>query len=617
MASTRPRAPLRGPVDDAPDAQKRWWNAPQAPPGAISEMGTLLFSELSAIERSQMRQRYMYYVSALLMHGRAPATFGYSMTSYSGREAQAMTTALFRPPSLNCIASVGDTLKERIWSRVSWLDWLPLAKSDYESRERCKQTTDWMQAKFEADDFDDLVESTGEDSATYGTGIAKTMPTRDGKDVVNTRVLIDEMRVSSDANFGEPRQMGQVTFEAREDLINIYAVGPDKATIREAILKAPAAHRGFQSLDVNYADIIALSEGFKFNLPDGTPGRHALVLANGFTLVDEEWTLGNPYTVRRYNKLARSYTGKGVPENCLGLQLELDRAVACRAEAQRVASYPRVQVSKESHVNDNEIEDMGIIHYTGQPVIFELPKGTAQDIDATIKSLKEEIFAREGISQQTAGGDIPAGLDAAVAIEAFQKISDGRLYSHAKVQERFIEEIGTRMVKTAAVVNPKVRVGTKEMHWSAVKADLKTTRMRAFPLSKLPSSLPAQVNVIERWAKAGSITPVQKARLQGLPDPQGQLPMIAASENCILKQLGRIVLTGECEPPDPDTDPQGAYDTAKAFKLVAVCDELPRDRIVELTKFVRLCKDRLAAAAPPPPAAPMPAGMPAQQPPTA
>lgn len=614
MATTTNRKP-RGPVDDSDEGQKRWWNAPAAEPGTVSEMGTLLYSELAALERTQARQRYMYYVAALLMDGRAPATFGYAMSAHSSRETMAMSTALFRPPSLNCIASIGDVLKERVWAHVSWVDWLPNSKSDYDTASRCIETTAWMQAFCEENGFDDLIEQAGAAGATYGTKIVKVAPSRDNKRVVMSHVLIDEMRTSRDANHGDPKNIGQVAFESREDLINVFAKGKDAKSIRKAILDAPAAFRGFMNLDVNYSDIIALSEGFKFNLPDGTPGRHALALGSGFTLVDEEWTLGNPYIVGRYNKLARSFTGKGVPENCLGLQLELDRTVACRAEAQRVASYPRAQVEKGSHVNDNEIEDMGIIHYSTTPVRFDTVQGTPKDLTETIISLKQEIFAREGISEDTAGGDQPAGLDAAVAIEAFQKMADGRLFSHAKNQEKFIEDICTQVVKTAASVNPAARVGAKDIKWSAVKADLKKSKMRAFPLSKLPSSLPAKLNTIERWRLRGTITPAQEARLQGLPDTQGQIPMIAASENCILKQLGRIVKTGECEPPDPDTDSQQAYDTAKAFKLVAVTDELPRDRIVELTKFVRLCKDRLAAAAPPPAPAvpPMPMqGAPAQ-----
>lgn len=619
MATTTARKPPRGPVDEAEDAQKRWYNAPKAEIGEISEMGTLLYSELAAIERTQIRQRYMYYVAALLMDGSAPDTFGYALSAHSSREATAMTTALFRPPSLNCIASIGDVLKERVWAHVSWVDWLPMNRSDYDTSARCQETTEWMHAFCEENGFDDLIEQAGHAGATYGTKIGKVVPSMDGKRVEISHVLIDQMRVSRDANHGKPKQIGEVAFESREDLINVYANGPDKKAnllVRKAILDAPAAFRGFMPLDVNYSDTIAILEGFKFDLPDGTPGRHARCLTNGFTLVDEPWTLGNPYIVGRYNKLARNYCGKGVPQNCLGMQLELDRTVACRAEAQRVASYPRAQVEKASHVNDNEIEDMGIIHYATTPVVFTTVQGTPKDLTETIISLKQEIFAREGISENTAGGDMPAGLDAAVAMEAFQKIADGRLFSHAKNQETFIADICTQIVKTAAVVNPVARVGAKDIRWSAVKADLKKARMRPFPLSKLPSSLPAKVNMIERWRRRGTITPAQEARLQGLPDVQGQIPMIAASENCILKQLGRIVKTGEFEPPDPDTDPQQAYDTAKAFKLVAVTDELPRDRVVELTKFVKVCKDRLAAAAPPPvPAAPpMPGAIPAQPP---
>lgn len=617
MAKTRLRdTPKgRGPVDEKPDPPKRWWNEPKAERGQVSTMGQLLYQELAAIERSQMNRRYLDYVCALLMDGRAPSTFGYSMSAHSSREHTAMSTAMFRPPSKNCIASIGDVLKERVWSRVSWLEWLPVSKSDYESRKRCSETTEWMSSFFEETNFEEMISMSGHEAATYGAAFVRTMPSLDRTKVENTRVSVDEMRVSSDANRGEPKHIGQVEFLDREDLINVFGKSAKGAEIRRAILKAPAAFRGFMNLDVNYSDIVCLIRGFKFDLPDGTPGRHALCLADGFTLVDEEWTLGNPYSVLRYNKLSRNYMGKGVPENNLAQQMELDRAVSCRAEAQRQASYPHVQIERGAHIDPNSLEGAGVIEYTETPARFDVTSGTPKDLGETIRELATDIFAREGISQNTAGGDLPAGLDAGVAIEAFQNLSDGRLFSHAKNVERFIEDIGNKTIRCAALVNPKVRVGQKDIPWTKVRADLKKSRMQAFPLSKLPFSLPGRLNTIDRWAKRGRITAAQEARLLDLPDTYGQLPMIAASENCILFQLGNIVETGEYEPPDPDSDPAQAYEIAKAYKLVAVTDRLQRDRIVELVKFVAACKARV----PPPPAAPAPgpAGQPQPQQPGA
>lgn len=616
MARTRLRDGEKAsgePLDKHQDATKRWFNAPQGKIGTVTEVGQLLFQELAAIERSQLRRRYFNYVCALLVDGEAPPSFGYSMTGHAGREMSAMSTAEFRPPSLNAVAQICDTLKERIWSRVSWLEWLPVSKSDYESRQACTAATNWMHAFNESTGFDAEITQCGQDASIFGTAIMKTAPSRDGMTVVNTRVMIDEMRVSSDADFTSMRHAGQVSFESKDDLIRIFSKGKDADVIRKAIQDAPPAHRGFLSLPVNYSDVIAVCEAYRWDQDDegNDVGRHVMVLgAGGFTLVDEAWTLGNPYSVLRYNKLSRSWRGKGVPENTLAMQIELDRMVAARAEFQRQMSYPHIGLERSAHIDPNSLEGAGFYEFSGTPAKFDVISGTPKDLDAGIDNLERKIFMREGISQNTAGGDLPAGLDAGVAITAFQTVADGRLFSHAKNAERFIEEIGEKVVRVAAVVKPKATVGEKEVSWSSVSSNLKKSKMRAFPVSKLPSSLPGQLATIEDWSKSGQINQAQRARLLALPDPTGQLPLITASENATASTLDQIVAKGLYLPPDSQCDPQGQYEQARARYLVEKTNGLPMDRIAQLLKFVNAAKAMQPAPAPAP--GPGPAGPPVQ-----
>ena len=599
-----PRAEIASRGADPTDPRRRWYHAPEADSGDIAEVGRLLYQALAAIERDQLRHRYLHYVSALLVDGRAPPSFSFSMSANGSREASAMSNAMFRPPSLNCIGAIGDVLKERVWSRVSWLEFLPVSRSDFESRQRCTEANAWLSAFFEASEFEAMVSSCGADAATYGTSFVRTTPSLDGKTVRNVRVMVDEMRIPPDADLAAPKWLGQVAFENRDDLIAAYAKGKNAKAIEAEILRIPAAFRGFAALPGNYSDVVAVGEAFFFGTEDEA-GRHVLALSSGMVLVDEEWTHGNPYSVLRYNKLPRSYQGKGMPENCLGLQAELDRMVACRAEAQRQASFPHVQIERSARIEPDAVMGAGVIEYTGTPVRFDVISGTPKDLDAGIAELERKIFLREGISQNTAGGDLPAGVDAAVAIESFQSIADTRLFSHAKNLERFIEDIGEKTIRIASVVKPKTRVGAKDISWPSVAADLKRSRMRAFPLSKLPSSLPGQQQQIERWAKSGVIDQRQRARLEGLPDPTGQLPLITASENAILATLDEIVATGQYSPPDSLADPQQAYELARAYTLRAKTDKLPQDRILQLRKFAAAAKAML----PPPAPTPAPGGL--------
>src|SRR3569623_2367518 len=157
MASTRAREAIKTRDAEKEDIILRWWHAVQSEAGDTGEGGRLLYQELAAIERSQLRHRYLHYVSALLVDGRAPPSFSFSMSANASREAVAMSNAMFRPPSLNCIAGVADVLKERVWSRVSWLEILPVSRSDFASRNRSTETTARLSAIFEASGFEDMV----------------------------------------------------------------------------------------------------------------------------------------------------------------------------------------------------------------------------------------------------------------------------------------------------------------------------------------------------------------------------------------------------------------------------------------------------------------------------
>ncbi len=619
--ATRPRKPGdygKGPTGEKnPNGSKRWWQAPAAVIGDISEVGQLLFQELAMIERYQLRTRFMHYISALLVDGRAPATFGFSMTAHNSRDSLRMSNAFFRPPSLNCIAGIHDVLKERVWSRVSWLEFSPIVKSDYELDTRCQETNAWLSSFFEATNFEEMISMCGADADTYGTTLVKTMPSLDKKSVVNKRVMIDEMRIFPDADFADPKHEGQVTFENREDLINAYASGSDKKSqaLRDRLMITPPAFRGFGDPPMNLSDTIALAEGFRYDLEKDTKdekkmGRHVLCLADGTVLVDEVWH-ESPYSVMRYNKLSRSYAGKGMPENCLGMQMELDRIVACRAEMQRSTSYPRTQIDRDANIDPESLNGNGVIEYTKTPARFDVVSGTPKDLDATIAELEKKIFAREGISQNTSGGDLPAGVDAAVAIEAFQQIADTRLYSHAKNLERFIEDVGVKTVKTAAIVKPKITVNSKELAWTSVAVDLKKAKLQAFPLSKLPSSLTGQRQMIEDWFKTGVINANQRARLLGIGNPRGILPLLVASTNTTLCQLGRILKSGEYEPPNGQCDPMDAYQTARSYYLRSFADGVAEDRLVQLLKFVESAKANVKSPTAPLPAPPaQPQGQP-------
>ena len=593
MARTRLR---EQPTSTEPEVSltPRWFSAPVETIGQVTEAGRLLYQELAAIEKQQTKQRYRSFVFSLLATGRAPASFSYSMSS-AGSASAATFASDFRPPSLNQIAVVRDVLRERVWSRVSWLQIDPVVKSDFDLRERCLQASAWLDSFFESNGLEQDISSVGDEATIYGTGCYKIVPSRDKQRVETVRVLWDDLRISLDADLAKPTLVGAVAFENRETLIRAYAA--EDKELAQAILRQPPACRGFNA-SKTIQDVVALCEGWHwYTAANGDDkGRHVLALSDGTTLVDEEWTLGCPFIFLRYTTSPKSFPGIGVPERCLGLQLELDRMCAARADFQRSMSRPHAQVERSSQVSDPQAD---IVEYTGTPVRYDVISGTPKDLSVDIGALEAKILAREGISQ-VANGDVPDSLTAAVALEASVRIADQRLRSHAVNLEEFIEAVGTQLLKVAAVVKPKTRVGDRDVNWSEVAIDLKRARLRAFKLSLLPSDQSKRLELIERWSQAGLLTQAQRMRLLEMPETQGTPPPQSGSENLADKLVTEILKTGKYVPPDELCDPDVQYQHARARYLAEAAGGLEESKLVLLLQFIEAAK----ALVPPAPVAP-------------
>lgn len=586
---------------------RRWWN------GTDANVGRKLTLAAEGIETWNWSQRFMMLTCNRLMTGRSgSAAFGLSMTQRVGRVQQSMASAVFNPPALNVVATAGDVFRNKVYKNRPFLDFLPTFKGDYEMRERCKAQSTYVDALFDELELWPMAELCGQDCMTYPAAFVKVEPDKARKKVKVQRVLAEEILLNGDdgGSYGKPRSMIQRVFIHREDAINEYAKGKDKDKIAAALKNAPGVFAGFYKSPIQYSDILPLVEGWRLPLPDGTPGRHVLAVGS-VVLLDEKWERDRfPFAKLVFGQLSNDYMGKPLAEDLLPLQREIDRVSAVIAEEERRHAWNRWLVEKSSKVNPNEFKGPGIINYSGTAPKNIPGEGATKELYAERDSLIEKAFRRARISQGASSGTAPEGVTAGVALLAWNQIDDSAHVAVSQAFEDFIEQIGRLIVEAAAEAKPSVTVNGKQtINWDDVATDAKYYKLRAFPMSRLPTLPAARIQQIQTWYDDGTVDRQTKMRLMDVPDLQGFVDQYTASDNLTHKTIDRILKHKKPLPPCPYSDLKRALEIAQARYQQEETDELDRPRLALIAQYIEAVKE-MTPLEPPAPAPMMGAPMP-------
>ncbi len=586
-----------GPQDSTtPD---RWFTASN---GAVAGLVT---SQAKQIEQSNWSTTsYLEFVCARYLTGRNPGgSFGYSMSTHSGRAATDMATAQYGAPSLNVIGCCADVFQNKIFKNRPWLVYMPTVKGSWKDRRQCKALGQFVDAAFEAMHVYDDAQLCGMDcmqfrSAFYGVG-----PGLDGKSLKGERILAQEILLTAgdSGSYNKPTSAIRRVFCNRQALIQAYAKGDKADEIASAIRHAPGVFAGYIPSKVDYDEICALCAGYKLPGPNGEPGRYVLAVGD-VALEDKPWTRkGFPWAKLDFNVLSNEYMGQSMAEIQLKLQRQLDRLEAAIDESEQRVAWPRFAIESSSNVNTEQFAGPGFIDYTGTAPIAlagEVPSELYESRDTKIG----QIFQRVGISQSAAGGNKPEGLSSGLSILAWNQVDDSRHVDLAQRYEDFIVQIGDLIIETAAEVNPSFMVdGRQAVKWAEVEMDTDRFKVSAFPLSRLPQTISGKLQQINDWYVNGTITRQQKLRLEGMPDLQGFVDLATSSEEWVAKTLDTII-DSHYVPPLPYIDATQALTDAQArFLYESTMDTDPK-RLMRLTKFISALKEQMALQPPPTPA---------------
>jgi len=418
-------------------------------------------------------------------------------------------------------------------------------------------------------------------------------------------VFIQELKVDDvDGTYGTPRQMHQVKYVNREVILAQY---PEQS---DAIMSA-STQDAMRSGTRYVADMIKVVESWHLRSgSDMQDGRHSITIESA-VLFDEQYEKDYfPFVFMRWSDRLAGFHGQGLAEELLiGIQIEINKLLKNIQKAQHLIAVPRIGVDASSKVSaatiTNEIGN--IFKYAGSPPSFFTPTAMNAEVYNHLKWLIQSAYEVSGISQLSATGKKPAGLDAAVALREYQDIETERFMITAQRYERIfldVAEIVVDISRDMYAENPKLEMKVqtskfiKTIKWSEVDLDDSQFVMKMFPVSLLPSTPSGKLQKVQELIQAGFIDRDQGLALLDFPDLDVVQNMATASLKLTEKQLYMITDEGEYSSPEPQQNLELCISLAQQAFLRGKIDGLPEERLELLLRYVDDC-ERLRAQATP------------------
>lgn len=442
------------------------------------------------------------------------------------------------------------------------------------------------------------------DACVFGTGATKFFI--EGDTVKAERVIIEEIVVDDvEGRYEQPQQLFQEKLMHRAAVLDMF---PD---YEFQIKSVPSGVRAEDNID-SAADMISVVEAW--HLPSGkdTKDGKKVICIENCTLDESEWNKNYfPFAFQRWNPKLLGFYGMGLAEELIGIQLELNKLLRVIQISQHLMAVPQVWLEYASktvakHVN-NEVG--GIKFYAGQPPIFMVPQAMSAEVYQHLENLWRKAFEISGVSQLSAGGKKPSGIDAAVALREMQDIESERFSLQQQRWEDYYmdaTDISLDLLddiyesgKDPAVWLKNSDKGFK-MKWSDVRLPKDSYVVRPFPTALLPSTPAGKLQKVQEMLQAGFWDREEAMELLDFPDTKSVVSLKVAQRRDLKRMIEQIIDDGEYQPPEPFINLEMAKPLAQSYYLMSRSEGMPEARLELLRRFMDDVQAMIDAAMPPP-----------------
>lgn len=485
--------------------------------------------------------------------------------------------------------------------------------ADWTTQRQFERLTEYTYATFESGGWMDAAPLAYRDCLVGDNGYVRIVEDTDGEAprVRYERALPDEIYVDErDARYGEPRSLFQVRTMPRDRMFALYGDDPEAW---DAIDSAVAAKVDEDTVGDTDDDLVEVIEAWHLGSNERDPGRHIITLRTHCLVFEDYERDWFPFVVFRWRPPRKGWLGWSLARDLAGIQIEINRILADVSLGLARVARPRVFVPKGTA--DKRQFTSGI----GGMVEFDPTRGRPEIITATafnpetynhLENLVRKAYELSGISQLSATGAKPAGLNAGVALREYQDIDTERFAPQAKRWEnahidaaRMTVAVSSEMFTAA---KPRKQITRRSrflgsIDWKDVDPGKNEFVVDVFPTSALPRTPSARMQQVSEMEGKGWLSPEQAMGLIDFPDVKKFTSLATAALDLATENVERI-LDGREDflVPDESWNLPLAQQVAQQYLQRARLDGAPDDRLTLLSNYL----DRIVSLQAPPQAAP-------------
>lgn len=503
----------------------------------FNQMGTIL---------TKQNYRYIEFLNYMRLYSQSD-NLGFEPGSIGGIGGN------FRP-QINIIQICVNTLISKIGKTAPRATFLT-NEGDWSKQQQAKKLTQFSAGQFYRSKTYEQSKKSLMDACVSGSGFVKNY-IKD-KEIVSERVMPIELLVDDkDAVYGAPGTLYQMKLISREVLKAAYP------QYEREISECSTASDLFGMTFFDDSDMVLVAEGWRLpSSKNAKDGRHFIGIKNCTFWYKEYKKAYFPFSKLVYENSITGWWGSGVAKLIMGIQIELNRSVKAMSQSVRIMGVPRVLYEYGSKIVKQHFNnDIGsMIGYSNNKPEFINPVSIAADVSNWVNFLIQQAFQEIGISQLSASGLKPAGLNSKVAMREYNDIETERFAAFSKNWEDFHMDIAKQQIdlaKDLARENANYGVWAKKgdgvefIKWSEIDLDSESYVMQAYPTSFLSGTPSGQLDKVSDLIDLQLLTPEEAGALLDFPDVQNVMAIKNASYNDIQYTIENL-LEGNYVSPEP------------------------------------------------------------------
>lgn len=566
---------------------RKWFNEPK------NQAHTILHALMRFMDNRQSEYRRLNWIHHRLFDNDAALRMVGRMAAQRRNEYRL---------TLNVVRACVTTVHSKITQTKPRPTYLTLGQGQ-RARQKAKNTQGYSDALIYHTEGYDVGSKWVMDACIFGTGAIDTMEGMDGLPI-SENVPLHEIHVEHfDGRNRNPRNVYRWYRVDRDDLLEMYP------KFKAQIKAAPRAPREHQLYTEELADPVMVCKAVRRPLAKDAPGGRFIICLANVTLVDKPWKRkSHPIRFLRWGVRPMGFWGYGIAEQLMELQWEINWTLLTASEQMRLAG-PKVFVERGSSINEDEInnEIWGIIEYSGAEPKYMM----FQSVDPALFQHLDRCYARAfdeiGVSQMSAQGEKPAGLNSGKALMTYSDLETAKFVFFAQAYEQGIRQMSEDLLDTAlesenpatATLIAPIRDKYRRRYLNKIKkSDIVASRdefiCQVFPTSALAMAPAQKMQQVGDMQDRGWLQPMEAMQLLDFPDLDNATRLATAPLEYIDMQIDSMLEDGKALRPEPWVDLQVAQQRVSQALMRAQIDEVPEQRWQLLAAYAKRCGDLIA-----------------------